>query len=259
MNSRLYEGWVEHHRRHPCTHRFRYRVFQLYLDLGELDTVFDGRWLWSTRRPAIAWFRRADHLGDPNRGLDDCVRDLVAAETGTRPHGPVRLLTHLRYFGYCFNPVSFYYCFDRAGKRLDFVVAEVNNTPWGEQHCYVLDCRGTAGKEPYEFSFDKDFHISPFMPMTQTHRWRFRTPGDRISVYMENSEPPRRVFTASTTLAARPITPTNLAAVLVRHPFMTGKVITAIYWQALRLWLKRVPVHPHPTHEKLEKLEEQKR
>lgn len=248
MNSRLYEGWVEHHRRRPHVHRFRYRVFQMYLDLSELDTVFAGRWLWSAKGPALAWFRRADHLGEPTRALDACVRDLIATETGARARGPIRLLTHLRYFGYCFNPVSFYYCFDRDDQRLEFVVAEVNNTPWGERHCYVLDCRPHRGPEPYDFSFHKNFHISPFMAMSQVYRWRFRTPGEEIRVIMENHEAEQHVFSATARLEARPVNARALAGALARHPFMTGKVIAAIYWQALRLWRKRVPVHPHPAH-----------
>ncbi|MEI2421818.1 DUF1365 family protein, partial [Arthrospira platensis SPKY2] len=103
------------------------------LDLAELDTVFRGRWLWSTQRPALAWLRREDHLGDPAHSLDESVRRLVAERTGRRPAGPIRLLAHLRYFGHCFNPVSFYYCYDAAGERVETIVAEVNNTPWGER------------------------------------------------------------------------------------------------------------------------------
>ena len=136
--SAIYEGTVRHRRRRPRLHAFTYRVFLMYLDLDDLDDVFQGRWLWSTQRPALARFRREDHVGDPSVPLDEAVRDLVAARTGHRPAGPVRLLTHLRYFGYVMNPVSFYYCFAADGAGLEAIVAEVNNTPWGEQHCYVL-------------------------------------------------------------------------------------------------------------------------
>jgi len=138
MQSGIYEGRVQHRRYAPLPHVFRYPLYLLYLDLAELDQVFRRRWLWSTHLWTLARFRRADHFGDPNRSLDSAVRDLVESRTGRRPMGPVRLLTQLRHLGFLMNPVSFYYCFDTADQKVEWVVAEVTNTPWGEQHCYVL-------------------------------------------------------------------------------------------------------------------------
>jgi DUF1365 family protein len=247
MNSALYFGTIAHRRREPVAHAFRYRAFLVYLDLDELRDVFRGRWLWSATRPAPAWFRRADHVGDPSRPLDEVVRDLVLAETGFRPQGPVRLLTHLRYWGYCMNPVSFYYCHARDGRSVEAIVAEVHNTPWGERHCYVLDARpGPATETGWRFERRKAFHVSPFMPMDVRYVWRFTPPGAKLAVHIENHVSGRNVFDATLSLARRPITGANLANALLRHPFMTGTVIAAIYWQALRLWMRRVPYHPHP-------------
>ncbi len=247
MNSALYFGTIGHRRFTPVAHAFRYRAFLVYLDLGELAEVFRGRRLWSTGRPAPAWFRRADHLGDPARPLDEAVRDRVLADAGFRPAGPVRLLTHLRYWGYCMNPVSFYYCHAADGERVEAIVAEVHNTPWGERHCYVLDCRGRpADADGWSFTRRKEFHVSPFMPMDVDYTWRFTAPGRNLAVHMENHIAGRKVFDATMALQRRPITTSTLAGALARHPFMTGTVIAAIYWQALRLWLKRVPYHPHP-------------
>jgi hypothetical protein len=249
MHSCIYQGWVRHRRFAPAENAFRYRVFMMYLDLAELDTVFRGRWLWSTERFALAWFRREDHYGDPSVPLDDAVRDLVEQETGRRPRGPIRLLTNLRYFGYCMNPVSFYYVFDENDQRVETIVAEVHNTPWNEQHCYVLDASmNEGGGRRHRYRFDKAFHVSPFMGMEQNYDWRFVEPADQLGVHMENFESGQRLLDATMTLKRRPITGMNLARVLIRHPFMTGKVIAAIYFQALRLWLKRVPFHPHPKH-----------
>jgi hypothetical protein len=241
VRSRLYEGWVRHRRHGPTPHAFRYRLFQPYLDLDELPGALDGRLLWSARRPALAWFRRADHFGDRSLPLAESVRRKVAEETGTRPSGPIGLLTHLRYFGYCFNPVSFYYCWDPAGASVEFVVAEVTNTPWGERHCYVVDLRGeTPAPTP------KVFHVSPFMGMDQEYRWRIGEPGERLTLFLESREAGAPVFDASLDLRARPITTGSLARALVRFPWMTGQVWAWIYWQALRLWLKGVRYRPHP-------------
>ena len=227
MHSAIYRGWLRHRRFAPRRHDFRYALFMVYLDLQELDTAFRRHWLWR----AIARFRRDDHLGDGP--LDQAVRDLVQRETGQRPQGAIRLLTHLRYFGYCFNPVSFYYCFDRD-ERVEAIVAEVNNTPWDECRCYVLGPRRT--------STSKAMHVSPFMPMDLSYDWRFTAPGERLGVGMALERGGEKVFDATLALAREPIT----NRVLLRFPAMTLKVIAAIHWQALRLWLKRVPVYTHP-------------
>ena len=247
MNSRIYQGWIRHRRSVPRQHDFRYRIFLMYLDLAELDRVFARRWLWSVRKPALARFDRRDHLGNPSRPLADEVRALVERETGRRPTGRIALLTHLRYFGYCMNPVSFYYCWDERGEDIEAVVAEVNNTPWGERHCYVLDARQRRG-DRLHFEFKKDFHVSPFMDLDQDYMWSFSPPGSSLGVHMENHEAGRKVFDASMRLDEVPITGRSLARVLFSYPLMTGRVILAIYWQALQLWRKRVPIHNHPKH-----------
>jgi DUF1365 family protein len=252
MHSCLYVGQVNH-RRHgggddPVSNAFTYRLFMVYLDLGELDRVFRGRWLWSTRRRAPAWLRREDHLGDPAVPLQQAVRDLVQARTGRRPAGPVRMLTHLRYFGHCFNPVTFYYCYDAAGTEVDAVVCEVNNTPWGEQHCYVLPRDAARVRGPsQEFELEKEFHVSPFLPMQTHYRWRFTAPGPRLLVHLRNEEARGHAFDATLSLERREITGRSLAAALARFPFMTLRVVTLIYWQALKLKLKGAVFHTHPS------------
>jgi uncharacterized protein len=244
MHSRIYKGWVEHTRFAPRRHRFRYRLFMMFLDLAELPALFDHTPFWSARRPALAWFKRSDYLGPAEIPLDEAVRRLVCERTGARPQGPIRLLTHLRYFGYCMNPVSFYYCFDRSGLELQTIVAEITNTPWGERHQYVLPVGGD--KRLKRFAFDKDFHVSPFMPMDMQYRWCFSAPAERLFVHMENARAGERMFNATLNLHRAAITPAALLKLLGFYPLMTLKVISGIHWQAFRLWWKRTPVYDRP-------------
>ena len=161
--------------------------------------------------------------------------------------GPVRLLTQLRTFGHCFNPVSFYYCYDVTGTRVEAIVAEITNTPWKERHAYVLPAQGNAppGKQ-LRFQFRKSFHVSPFMAMDFDYDWRFSHPGSRLAVHMENQRAGGTMFDATLTLERREISSRSLAAALVRYPFASLRTLGRIHWQALRLLLKRVPFHAHP-------------
>jgi DUF1365 family protein len=245
--SAAYEGWVRHRRFEPIEHSFRYPLFLMYLDLGELPEVLDPYPLFSARRAAAARFRREDFMGDPAQPLAECTRDAVEAATGARPAGPVRLLTGLRYFGHSFNPVSFYYCFDAAAKRVDAVVADVQNIPWGERHPYVLargERRGTVLSEELE----KTFHVSPLMGMDQTYAFRAAEPGDRLVAHIESR--PRdgegKSFDATLSLRRRELSRRTLADLLARYPAMSLQVVAKIYAQSLRLKLKGARYHPHP-------------
>jgi len=219
----------------------------MYLDLDELPTVFDRFWLWSARRPAPAWFRRADYLGDQAEDLALAVRDRAEALTGHRPNGPMRVLTHLRYFGYVQNPVSFYYCFDEAGEEVETILAEITNTPWGERHIYALRSDGQAGGAcGRSHRFSKAFHVSPFMDMDQRYEWRFSEPGPNLRVHMRNRDGDGKLFDATLSMRREEICSRTMAAALLRYPWMTARVVTGIYWQAFRLWAKRTPYFEHP-------------
>jgi uncharacterized protein len=249
--SCLYEGGVRHRRTGTVKDEFHYPLFMAYLDLDELPRLFDGRWLWSARRPALAWFRRADYLGDPSVPLAEAVRELVRERTGVQAQGPIRLLTHLRYFGKCFNPVSFYYCFEKSGERVVAVVADVTNTPWGERHAYVMAVadpadHGTA--TVMQARFDKQLHVSPLMGMDNAYDWRLTEPGERLSVHIESGdrEGGTKVFDATLSLRRRELTSRSLRAVLARYPLITLRIVTRIYAHALRLRLRGARYFPHP-------------
>lgn len=244
----LYTGWVQHRRYRPTEHAFRYPLFMTLLDLDHLPETFAGCWFWSHERASLARFRRGDHLGDSQQDLRESVRDFVHHALGFRPTGAVHLLTHLAYFGYRFNPVSFFYCYDSAHAGPVAIVAEITNTPWGERFPYALDCRHAGARSPdhYTFHLDKRFHVSPYMPMEIAYDWRFSAPRERLWIHMHNFHQGERIFDAAMVLQQRPWNAQNRRSVLLRYPFMTTQVIAGIYWQAARLWLKGTPVHTHP-------------
>ena len=236
--SCLYEGVVCHRRHEPIEHTFRYRVFMAYVDLDEVDELVAAhRPLWSDRIAAPVRMRRGDYYGDDQAvPLVEAIRALVQNRTGRRPVR-VRLLTNLRMFGHCFNPVSFYYCFDR-GERLQAVVAEVTSTPWGERHAYVMEAE--SGR------FVKQLHLSPFMGMDHEYECEAPAPAGTACVSVTSRHAGRRVFDATLALRRRELTRRNLARMLARYPFATARVQTRIYGQALRLWAKGAPRFAHP-------------
>ena len=257
--SAVYEGWVRHRRFEPVEHSFRYRLFLMYLDLDELPEVLDPYPFYSARRRALARFRREDFMGDPDRPLDECARDAVSAATGARPAGPVRLLAGLRYLGHSFNPVSFYYCFDGPGTRVDAVVADVQNIPWGERHPYVL-ARGERRGTVLSDELDKTFHVSPLMGMDQTYAFRATEPGERLAVHIESrpretakgsdmrtvSRSRQTTFDATLSLRRRELSRRTLTGLLARYPAISLQVVAKIYAQSLRLKLKGARYYPHP-------------
>jgi uncharacterized protein len=245
--SAIYEGWVRHRRFEPVEHAFRYRYFLVYLDLAELPEVLDPYPLWSARRRAPARFRRSDYLGDPARPLDECVRETVVASGAPRPEGPIRLLTGMRFLGHSFNPVSFYYCFDPDGRRVEAVVAEVENIPWGERHAYVLE-RGEREGTVLVEEMEKTHHVSPLMGMDQTYSFRAGTPGERLQVHIESR--PRaeegKTFDATLSLRRRELSRPLMLGLLARYPAASLQTVAKIYSQAARLKLKGARYYPHP-------------
>jgi hypothetical protein len=241
--SCLYEGAIRHRRRDP-RNEFCHRIALAYLDLDELPHLLDGR--LTRPGPGLLRFRRADYLGDPTIPLGNAVRECVHALTGARPSGPIRLLAQLRSWGFCFNPVSFYYCFEPDGARLAYVLAEVTNTPWGERHAYVLSERRT-GSGVVRGAFAKQLHVSPFFGMDHRYHARASTPAETLSVHIENEHAGAIVFDATLHLRRRELTPTTAARSSLAPPVASARVLALIYRRALGLRLKGARIHPHPS------------
>ncbi len=245
MNSCLYRGRVRHRRSEP-EHQFSYSTSWIYLDLDEVDQLLASRWLLSGSRFSPASFLRADHFGDHDLSVKEAALRLVEQITGTRPNGPVRALTQLRHFGIYFSPLNVIYCFDDDGDSPVAVVAEVSNTPWNERHCYVLWEGNRLPNSLHRYAHPKSFHVSPFMGMDSEYQWRVGSPGTRLGLSIGCCRDGQRLFHADLHLTRAPLTDGQLARSLLRRPVAAVQILGAIYYQALRLWIKKCQFYPHP-------------
>ena len=243
MKSRLYRGTLFHIRHQPKQHQFQYQVFMPFVHLQALPELVDHMPLWSARRLALACFRRSDFLGDPSVPLIEAVNRRIEEETGERFEGDIFLLANWRYFGFQSNPIACYFCYGANGE-LQYLVAEVTNTPWGERHSYVL--KPQPGQATLTAQFGKAMHVSPFNPMDMQYHWRSSMPDEQFILRLSTLQNGERVFDATLSLMRTPITGRSLTTVLACYPAMTLKVVAAIYWQALKLKWKKTPFFPHP-------------
>jgi DUF1365 family protein len=242
----IYVGTLNHRRLTPARHEFDYPLFMVLLDVDRIPETMNASRLASHNRFNWASFHDGDHFGDASLPLRRRLEADAAAHGVTLPDGPIYLLTNLRYLGYNFNPVSFFYCYDREG-RLGALLAEVNNT-FGETRNYWLTSKNEIeGGRLRKFRSDKAMHVSPFMPMEMEYTFGFSEPGDELTVYMNTIDAGEMTFDATLRMEFREWSAANVRRALVRHPWMTMKVILGIHWQALVLWLKKVPVFTHPT------------
>lgn len=241
----LFVGTLRHRRFAPTSHAFRYPVFLALLDVDRIPELMAVSRFTGYNRFAWASFDERDHFGDPRRALRDRLRDEARRSEVALPEGPVYLLTNLRYLGYAFNPVSFFYCYGRDG-RLGVVLAEVNNT-FGETHNYWLTpATARPSARAVRHVTPKVFHVSPFNPLMMEYEWVLTPPADRLVVHINVTEAGSRRMDATLALERRPWSPGEIRRALLRHPWMTARVIAAIHYQALRLYAKGTPFHPHP-------------
>lgn len=241
IEEALYDGVVVHTRHRPVRHAFTRRLAMPLVRLGDEEHLRHLRPLMSNR-PAPLWWRRGDHFPDAPGPLESVVRDSVQAASGHRPEGSIHLLAQPRTWGWCFNPISIFYCCDTAGK-VRAVVLEVTNTPWHERHAYVLDARDGLGQD---FGLAKMLHVSPFMSMSARYRVRLGEPGEHLRVGISVTDEDGLVFSAGMSLRRRPLTRAELGRSLREHPLLSHRVSTSIYREAFELWRRGAPIQAHP-------------
>lgn len=228
LRNQICEGWVVHRRQQPA-HEFSYRVGLLCLDVTERPKS-----RWPLRFGPAEWL---DGTGDTLAAINARL-----AEAGYPPCERAFALGQPRSFGWYFNPVCFYFCMGKSG--LSYVLAEINNTPWDEKFSYVLDARAQTGD--LEFNFPKQFHVSPFLPMDMEYGWRIKLGEDRTEIAMQVYQEGMECFFAGMYLNNQPLTEAAMRRIAIRYPLQNLRTLARIYWQALRLYLKRTPFHPHP-------------
>ena len=246
MHNYIFKGTIRHRRFFPFLQNFKYNTFMSFFDISEIENLFTKSIFWNVNKPAIVSYYRSDYHGDPSISLDQAIRRTVLEKQNINLDGPIKILTHLRYFGYCFNPVSFYYCYEKDGKNLKMIVAEVTNTPWNERHCYFITSKKNKS---FRQNLKKEFHVSPFWDMGHDYDWYFSDVSESLSVNMINYKHKNKVFDATLTLNTRKkLTKLNLFKTAIRFPLITFIVFLRIHFQAFKLWIKGATFYNHPRY-----------
>jgi len=256
LSSHWLEGSIRHRRKTPVTHEFSYKTGMLALELSEWDRVTGLSPLFSSERFNWLSLYRKDYFRPDSPDLLTAIRDQTEEATGWRPDGAVELITHPRYLGYVFNPVSFYFCY-QAGERPEagavprVILAQITNTPWHERHLYCLETSDDTGESSggwrtERFGFRKRFHVSPFNGMEQRYQWTFSFRGPELRIHMNVLQDDTRHFDATLVVQRTPLTRKQLHRTLRQFPLEAIKVAAGIYWHALKLKLKGAPFYTHP-------------
>ena len=245
----IYYGTVRHSRFTPFKRMFSYKIFMTFFDINTIEKSFKNSFLFGINKRGLVSYFRKDYHGDQNLSLDEAVRKTIKTKTKYNPKGPIRILTHLRYFGYCFNPVSFFYCYNKEDTEVEMIMAEVTNTPWNERHCYFID-----NKKNNKFKQDlkKQFHVSPFWDMDHDYEWYFNEPDKNLNVNMINFKDGNKIFNATLDLKKKAkLNYKNLILYTLRFPFLTLMVFLRIHFQALILLIRGATFYSHPKYKEV--------
>ena len=250
IKNYIYKGSIRHRRFTPVIQSFNYSIFMTFFDINKIESIFKKSILWNVNKFGLMSFQRKDYHGDPNISLDLAVRQTIYQEKGIKIEGPIRILTHLRYFGYCFNPVSFYYCYDKNDSQVELIMAEVTNTPWNERHCYFIKNKKNKN---FKENLKKKFHVSPFWGMDHDYQWMFTEPKDNLNVHMVNFKKGDKIFDATLELSNKiDMSFKKLIINTFKYPFITLITYLRIHFQALILLIKGATFHNHPKYNKVE-------
>ncbi len=238
LESAIYRGKVFHQRVVPKFHAFSYDIFLYWLKLSELNHIASSvkHFSMTSERRVLVNFKRNDYLGDPEQSLEQAVLSRMSDLHGSELHGDIFLLGQVRTFGLYFSPVNFYYLRNPQGVYTH-LLAEVSNTPWNQRHHYLVDLSEQKDSA-------KAFHVSPFNPIDMTYHWRISQPNENLRLQLICSKE-KKHFEASIDMQRIALNSKTLKQTLLSIPSMTIKTVFGIYWQALKLFVKRVPIYTH--------------
>ncbi len=246
LQAGVASGHVIHNRLKPKPHRFKYNMSWCVLDVDQISTWMKRSKLWKHNGWSLFSIKDKDYINAEAKPIGDKVRNFIQQQGHQPFDGCIYLFTHPRFLGYGFNSVNFYFCYQNGGMK--YIISEINNTPWGEKKLYFHDCKSAQQGESGDlvFEFSKQFHISPFVAMDIDYSWKFHVTEQFIQVNMELRQKGVNLLNVILDTKITPYMDNSNQQLPLRHCFQPWKMAVGIYWQAFKLWFKKVPFYSHP-------------